>query len=160
MKNYNFRWLVLVLVLAGSFQLQSCGGRKDADIQTEIASQSQSNADLAAVTATVVDGNVVLTGQCKDDDSRKDAEKAIKKIDGVKNITNNIMVSPSLMIATDDQLRENAKRILSNYKNIEAGISNGIITLRGEVKKDELQQLMMDFGSIHAKRIDNQLVIQ
>jgi len=43
---------------------------------------------------------------------------------------------------------------------VQAGVSNGIITLRGEVKKDKLHQLMMDLNGWHPKRIDNQLVVE
>ena len=157
----DFRSIVLPFLLALiSFQMQSCKGNRDADIQTAIASETQNNPNLAGVSATVVDGVVTLTGQCEDEDCRKNAEKAVKKIDGVKNITNNITVTSSVTIRPDEELRENAEKIISKYKNVQAGVSNGIITLRGEVKKDKLTQLMMELNDLHPKRIENQLVVK
>lgn len=156
----SFKYIIVLLSALLSFQMQSCKGNRDADIQSAIASATQTNDDLAGVSATVVDGVVTLTGQCKDEDDRKKAEKAVKKIDGVKDVTNNIIVAAKVSVRPDKELRENAEKIISKYKNVQAGVNDGIITLRGEVKKDKLQQLMMDLNEIHPKRIDNQLLIK
>ena len=151
--------LLLILGLI-SFQMQSCKGNRDVDIQNAIASETQNNPNLAGVSAIVVNGVVTLTGQCEDEDCRKSAEKAVKKIDGVKDITNNITVTSSVTIRPDEELREDAEKIISKYKNVQAGVSNGIITLRGEVKKDKLPELMMALSDLHPKRIENQLVVK
>ncbi|WP_018612197.1 BON domain-containing protein [Segetibacter koreensis] len=161
MKNkiLNYCCLVLLLFIL-SFQIQSCKQNRDADIQTAIGSETQTNPNLAGVSATVVNGVVTLTGQCPDEDCRKNAEKAIKKIDGVKHVTNNIIVEASVDITPDKDLKEMTDKIVSKYKGVEAGVSNGIITLRGEIKKDKLQQLMIDLNSLRPKRIDNQLAVR
>lgn len=157
----GFRNVTVFLLLAlMSFQLLSCGGNRDPDIQTAIALETQNNPNMAGVSATVVDGVVTLTGQCEDEDCRNSAEKAVKKIDGVKNITNNITITSSVTIRPDEELRENAEKIISKYKNVQAVVSNGIITLRGEVKKDRLPKLMTDLNDLHPKRIENQLVVK
>lgn len=158
-KGFRSASFFLLLALV-SFQMQSCKGNRDPDIQSAIATETQNNPNLAGVSATVVDGVVTLTGQCEDEDCRKSAEKAVKKIDGVKDITNNITITSSVTIRPDKELRENTEKIISKYKNVQAGVSNGIITLRGEVKKDKLPQLMIDLNDLHPKRIENQLVIK
>ncbi len=161
MKNKGIKSIVLGLLLALiSFQMQSCKGNRDADIQTAIAAETQTDENLAGVSATVVDGVVTLTGQCPDEDCRKKAEKAIDKIDGVSGITNNIIIAPAAQITPDDQLRESAEKIVSGYKDIQVGVSSGIITIRGEIKKDRLQQLMMDLTALRPRRVDNQLVVK
>ena len=158
-KSLKSRVALLLLALL-SFQMPSCKGNRDADIQSAIASKTATDPDLSSVSATVVDGVVTLTGQCKDEDCRKNAEKAVKKIEGVKDVINNIMISSTVTVTPDKELREKAEKIVSNYKNVQAGVNGGIITLRGEVKKDKLQQLMMDLNDLHPKRIDNQLVVK
>lgn len=161
MKNKSIKSILLGLSLALlSFQLQSCKGNRDPEIQTAIASATQTNADLAGVTATVNNGLVTLTGQCADDRNRKKAEKTIKNIDGVKDVVNNIMVTTSAEITPDKELKKNMEKVVSDYKNVQADVNNGIITLRGEVKQDKLQQLMMDLNALHPKRIDNQLAVK
>lgn len=160
MKKGFKRIVPLLLSALLSLQMQSCKENRDADIQTALASATQTNSDLAGVSAIVVDGVVTLTGQCPDEDCRKNAEKAVKKIDGVKDVTNNIMITPAVSVTPDKELKENMEKIISKYKNVQAGVSNGIITLRGEVKKDKLEQLMMDLNALRPKRIDNQLVVK
>ena len=161
MKNLHIQSTVLafVLIISGFF-MQSCKQNRDADIQTAIASETQTNPNLAGVTATVINGVVTLTGQCPDEDCRKNAEKAIKKIDGVSHITNNIIVAPATQVTPDSDLAEMTKKVVSNYKGVQAGVSNGIITLRGEIKKEKLQQLIMDLNVLRPKRIDNQLAVK
>ncbi len=91
---------------------------------------------------------------------QKKCRKSSKKIDGVKDVTNNIIVTPAVTVTPDKELRKNAEKTISNYKNVQVGVNDGIITLRGEAKKDKLQQLMMDLNGLHPKRIDNQLVVK
>jgi hypothetical protein len=43
---------------------------------------------------------------------------------------------------------------------VQAEVMNGVITLRGQVKRDNLQQLMMDLNALQPKKIDNQLIIK
>ena len=161
MNNKIIRNCLLGFFLAlFSFQMQFCRSNHDADIQSAIASQTQTDPNLASVSATVVNGVVTLTGQCPDEDCRKNAEKAVKKIDGVTHVTNNIIVSAGGTTASDDELRESSKKILDKYDGVQAGVNNGIITLRGEIKKDKLQQLMIDLSALKPKRIDNQLAVK
>src|SRR3954453_4621856 len=106
MKNLHIRSAVAFLLIISGFFMPSCKQNRDPEIQTAIASETQTNPNLAGVSATVVHGVVTLTGQCPDEDCRKNAEKAIKKIDGVTHITNNIIVAPVTNISPDDELRQ------------------------------------------------------
>jgi hyperosmotically inducible protein len=155
--------LSLMLITASLFMIQfeSCKAKnKDGDIQTAISKKTQSDANLAGVTATVVDGTVTLTGSCADEACRTNAEKSIKEIDGVKNVVNNIAVTP-VQITQDDPLRQSTNDVIQRYDGVQADVSEGVITLRGTVAdRDRLQQLMMDLNALRPKRIDNQLVIK
>lgn len=139
----------------------ACGsGRPDAEIQSDIESQIQQNAELSSVSATVVDGDVTLLGQCKSDKAREEAEKSIKDVAGVGKVTNNIMVSQNFMVTSDADLRDNAKRVASKYGDVQTAVNNGIITLRGEIRKSKVQQLMMDLSALRPLRIENQLLVK
>ena len=162
MKNKSFKLIVPALLLSLlSLQMQSCKGEnKDAGIQTSIASKTTTDPNLAAVSATVVEGTVTLTGQCKDDGSRQRAEKVVKDIDGVKKVINNIVVTPTIVVASDKDLKEGVQHVMSDYRNVRADVSNGIITLRGEIRQNKVQQLMMNLNALRPKRIDNELLIK
>src|SRR3954466_12312287 len=127
MKNLHIRSAVAFLLIISGFFMPSCKQNRDPEIQTAIASETQTNPNLAGVSATVINGVVTLTGQCPDEDCRKNAEKAIKKIDGVSHITNNIIVAAATPVTPDSDLTEMTKKTVSKYKGVQAGVSNGII---------------------------------
>lgn len=156
--NSIFAGLVLFLI---SFQIISCGGENnDAAIQTQITSITQTTPELEAVSASVSKGVVTLVGQCKSEKDRERAEKAIKNINDVKDVINNITVTENLVIASDSELRDQAAEEIKKYKGIQTDVNNGVITLRGSIDKDKLQQLIMDLNALKPKRIDNQLVVE
>jgi hypothetical protein len=162
MKQMNFKlsWLTVFICLLGFFQLQSCKGKnKDADINAAIQSKTQTDANFAGVNATVADGVVTLTGQCADENCKSSAESTVKDIDGVKKVVNNITVVP-VTINPDQELTSGVQRITARYGGVQADVSDGIITLRGQLKRDSLQQLMMDLNALRPKKIENQLVLK
>ena len=157
--NLKFIWLGIIGLLL-IFQLPSCKGKnKDADISAAIQSKTQTDANLAGVNASVTDGVVTLTGQCNDDNCKTNAEQAVKDIDGVKKVVNNITVAP-VTISTDNTLNSDVERIIAKYSGVQAEVNDGVITLRGQLKRDSLQQLMMDLNALQPKKIENQLVLK
>ena len=80
-------------------------------------------------------------------------------IDGVKKVVNNITVVP-VTIAPDNALNSAVANVTSKYPGVTADINDGVITLRGEIKRDNLQQLMMDLNALNPKKVENQLVIK
>ncbi len=159
MKNVSFRLSLLTLALA-VFSLQSCKDKnRDGEITTAFTSKTTTDPNLAGVSATVTDGTVTLSGTCADEACRTNAEKSVKDIDGVKKVVNNITIAV-VNISPDDELRSGVSSVVSKYSDVQASVSDGIITLRGQVKRADLQQLMMDLNALRPKRIDNQLIIK
>jgi hyperosmotically inducible protein len=90
-----------------------------------------------------VDGNtVILTGQVTRPTLRGDAERAVKQIDGVDKVDNQIEVLP--LSSHDDQLRRSAYRAIYGFgpltryslpviKPIRIIVKSGHITLEGVV---------------------------
>src|SRR5215207_1792859 len=132
--NLKLSWFSILICLLAFVQLQSCKGKnKDADINAAIQSKTQTDANFAGVNATVTDGVVTLTGQCADDNCKSNAENAVKDIDGVKKVVNNIAVAP-VTINPDQELTSGVQRITSRYEGVQADVSDGVITLRGQLK--------------------------
>lgn len=155
------RWLCSFLLALAIFGTTSCKSKnRDGDIQTAINTKTQSDPNLAGVSATVADGTVTLTGNCADENCRSNAEKTVKDIDGVKKVVNNIQVA-QVQVTDDTPLRSSAEQVISKYEGVQVDVNDGIVTLRGTITdRDKLQQLMMDLNALHPKRIDNQLVIK
>lgn len=162
MKNFRLKWNAWMLLMAVfSFSLLSCKGKnKDADIQTAFASKTQTDPNLAGVSAMVAEGTVTLTGTCADENCRTNAEKTVKDIDGVKKVVNNIQVA-QVQVTGDAPLRSSLEQVAGRYPGVQADVNGGIVTLRGTIDdREKLQQLMMDVNALRPKRVDNQLVIK
>jgi hyperosmotically inducible periplasmic protein len=161
MKNMSLRgnlWMLLIAVF--SFVLPACKGKnKDGSIQTAFNSKAQADPSLAGVSATVVEGTVTLTGSCADENCRSNAEKAVKDIDGVKKVVNNIQVA-QVDITADDPLRKSVEEVVSKYDGVQADVANGIITVRGQMKRDDWMKLRPELDALRPKRVDNQLVLK
>ena len=162
MKQINLKvsWLGILICLLGFFQLQSRKGKnKDADINAAIQSKTQTDANFAGINATVTDGVVTLTGQCADENCKTNAENAVKDIDGVKKVVNNITVAP-VTINPDQELTSGVQRITAKYEGVQADVSDGVITLRGELKREDWQKLRPELDALRPKKIENQLVLK
>lgn len=152
-----FGAVLLAMIL---FLNPSCKGKnRDGEIQTAFNNKTQTDPNLAGVSATVVNGEVTLSGSCADEPCRQNAEKAVKGIDGVKKVVNNITVAP-VTVTPDTQLQSAAQEVAGRYPGVQASVTEGVVTLRGTVKRDQLQNLMQDMNALRPKRIDNQLVIK
>lgn len=155
------RWLLASFLLVSLSMFDACKAKnRDADIQTAFNSKAQTDPNLAGVSAMVVDGTVTLTGTCADEACRSNAESAVKDIEGVKKLVNNIQVA-QVQVTDDAPLRSSAEQVVSKYEGVQTDVSGGVITLRGTIAdREKLQQLMMDLNALRPKRVDNQLVIK
>lgn len=155
------RPLVVCLLAFSVMAYTSCKGKnKDGEIQTAFNSKVQTDPNLAGVTASVSEGTVTLTGTCGDENCRTNAEKAVKDIDGVKKVVNNIQIA-QVEVTDDAPLKSSTDQVVGNYSGVQADVNAGVITLRGTIDdREKLQQLMMDLNALRPKRIDNQLVIK
>ncbi len=116
------------------------------------------------------DGTVTLLGQVSRPTLKSDAENAVKRIEGVERVVNNIEVLPTSM--NDDNIRRAAYRaiygndVLSQYQMravppIHIIVNNGKITLEGAVSRDMDKQIAgMQANGVHgAFSVTNNLVV-
>lgn len=165
MKNLNSLWLASALALSASFV--SCKSNvSDADIQTEV-NKKLADEGGSALTASVSGGVVTLTGTCKTDECRRECAEEAKEVKGVKNVVNNVTVAAAdvttaapVEITADAPLQEAVNNVVKEYKDVKAEVKDGIITLRGDIKRDNLQPLMMSLNALKPKKVENQLVIK
>lgn len=121
---------------------------------------------MRGVDASIKDGVVTLTGECSTEECRKDCADVVKNVKGVKNVENNIRVasattsSAPVEINADETLKTSVNNVIQNYKGVEADIKDGVVTLRGEIKRANLQDLMVSLNELKPRKVDNQLVIK
>lgn len=159
MKTLSFRSLFALVFL--SVMLFSCGP-KDADIQKAVSEKILATAEMSGMTATVSKGVVTLSGQCKDEACKANCEKLVKEIKGVKSVINNctLPVVAPVVINPDETLMTAVNAILVNYPGVTTTISQGVVTLNGELKKANLMPLMQTIQALNPKKVENKLIIK
>jgi hyperosmotically inducible protein len=116
------------------------------------------------------DGTVTLLGQVANPVLKSDAERAVKRIEGVEKVVNNIEVLP--LSPNDDRIRRAAYRaiygnsVLSQYQlravpPIHIIVKNGNITLEGVVAREMDKNLAnIQANGVHgAFSVTNNLVV-
>ncbi len=168
MKSINTKIRLLFTVLAFSgVTLISCKGKQtDAEIQASINKKIASNGEMKGLNASVTNGVVTLTGECATDECRKDCADEVKNVKGVTNVENNIRVASAVTptapveITNDESLKSSVNDVIKNYKGVEAEVKDGVVTLRGEIKRDNLQNLIVSLNELKPRKVENQLVIK
>jgi hyperosmotically inducible protein len=151
-----------ILLLLLSLAVFAACGRSDSKIADDL------NAKLTAanpnVRATVKDGVATLTGTCPDESCKNVAETAAREVDGIKNVVNEITVNPPppppVVISSDDSLKTAVNDAIKNYNTVKAEVSEGVVTLTGNIKRSQLQELMQDVTATKPKKIENKLQIK
>jgi hyperosmotically inducible protein len=125
------------------------------------------NSSLSPVTATVKEGVVSLSGEVETDELKALAESTLKAVKGVKSIANNLTVKPKgptaeeLAAMADNALLAKVNEAFTTYKvtGIVAAVKDGIVTLTGDVKRKELQNVMKAAMETGAVKVENQMNI-
>lgn len=63
-------------------------------------------------------------------------------------------------ISSDATLRTSVDNVIRAYDGVQADVKDGVITLRGNIKQDDLQTLIMKVQELKPKKVENQLVIK
>ena len=152
---------ITILSLAFVMLLGACGGKSDADLQK--ASETAAKAKAPNATVTVKDGVATVKGEAKDDAEKKAAEEAAK-VDGVKEVKNEMTVKPKPTPAVADEEKKKAvedalKKKGLNDINVTATTTE--VTLRGTVptqqKMGEAVQIANETGKV---KVTNQLTVK
>ena len=154
---------LIVFFLMASFI--SCKSKtSDADVKTSVDNAIAANSSLSGISTSVKDGVVTLTGEVKDDAAKASAETVARGINGVKSVNNNLTVAPPppapVVITADDPLKTSVDATIKAYPGVAATIQDGVVTLTGEIKKADLQKLMVALNTLKPKKIENKLTIK
>ncbi|QHS59298.1 BON domain-containing protein [Chitinophaga agri] len=134
----------------------------DTQIQAKVTEQLSS---MPEVTADVKEGVVTLAGNVPDESARAAAESAVAGVDGVKSITNNIMVTPpappaapapdAAMVNPEDQaLRTGVADITKDFPGVDVKVEAGVITVTGELSAAKWKTLKKALDGLHPKKVD------
>jgi osmotically-inducible protein OsmY len=160
MKKYSHALTIVLIFLLPFFS--SCGP-KDSKIKSDVEA-SLKNSGMPEISATVDKGVVTLSGECKDEAGRSAAESTVAKVKGVKQVVNNCTVAAPppapVVISPDDALSKSVTDATKDYPGVTSSVKDGVITLTGDIKRTDLQKLMMTLQSLKPKKVDNKLTIK
>lgn len=163
MKKMTAVLMILSIITA---TLTGCKSKpKDSDIKAAVETAIQANPIGNETTVSVEKGVVTLNGKVVNEGAKADLAQTTTAVIGVKSVINNLEVvsSPTVpvIVAADDALTAAVKDATKDFPTVQATVSDGIVTLKGEIQKANLQKLMMALQALKPKKVDNsQLVIK
>lgn len=144
------------LVVGLSTGLVACKSQADKDKELK----AKIEAVAPGVTVSVNNGVATLTGQVNDAQAKQTLEESVKKVDGVKSVTNQLEVPPPPVINNDAELNAKMSDILKEFPKVKAAIVNSEITLTGDVTKEELPKVIQKVQELKPKKVVNNLVVK
>ncbi|HET6766591.1 MAG TPA: BON domain-containing protein [Chitinophagaceae bacterium] len=163
-KKINRVLAIPLLVFFLMTSVSSCKQKvSDADLKTSVDNAIAANTSLSGANTDVKDGVVTLSGEVKDDAAKASAETVAKGVKGVKSVVNNLTVAPPpapVVITADDPLKTSVDATLKAYSGVSATVQDGVVTLTGEIKRADLQNLIKALNELRPKKIENKLTIK
>jgi osmotically-inducible protein OsmY len=154
--------ILFSFLLLGSLFMVGCKP-KDADIKASIEEKMKADPMMAGMSVDVTDGVATISGTCADEACKTKCEETAKSVKGVKSVVNNCVVPPPpapVTVNADDELNKGVMDATKDHPTVKATVNDGVITLTGDIKKDQLQKLMMSLNSLKPKKIENKLTIK
>ena len=68
--------------------------------------------------------------------------------------------SAPVQTSTDDALTTGVEDATKDHPTVKASVNDGVVTLTGEIKRAQLEKLMMTLNTLKPKKIENQLTIK
>lgn len=151
-----FRLLsVFVLTLALTASVSSCKKVSDADLKAAVETVLATSDANAAVVVDVKDKIATLSGVVETDSAKTLLETAATAVKGIKSVVNLVEVTPPApdFTAIDAAIQTGLTDALKDFKKANATVKDGVITLKGEIKKADLVTLMQTLSSLNPVQI-------
>jgi hyperosmotically inducible protein len=152
-----------VLTIAVALFMSACG-KSDADLTKAVTDKLAAD-KVTGVTATVKDGVATLSGEVADVTVKNKAETSAKAVEGIKSVTNNLTLkplptpappSPDKML--EGTVNESIKKL--GITGITVTVTDGEVTLTGDVPKDKLASVIQAANQAKPKKVNNKLTVK
>jgi len=150
---------LLMVVLTLSTMLYAC---KADDSKIQEAAKAKATAIDPGVDVAVSKGVVTLSGQVKDESTQDALANSVKDVKGVKSVVNNTtLASSAVEVNPDDLIRAAIEEnfLEAGVRGVDFTVASGVVTLTGEVSRDDLTKVMQAANEAKPKQVNNQLKI-
>jgi hyperosmotically inducible protein len=153
----------ILLGMSLAFSFVACAP-KDTDIEKEI----NEKLNTPSVQVTVHEGVATIVGTCDDDAFKKNIERSVKAVKGVKTVINNCQIpvanvetpAAAVIINSDADLDKSVSKVVKAYDGVSATVVGGVVTLSGEIKRSQLAPLIQSVQELKPKKVENKLTIK
>ena len=154
-----------VLMLTVALFMSACG-KSDADL-TKAATEKLAADKVVGVTVAVKDGVATLTGEVADAAVKSKAEATVKAVEGIKSVvstgvTMKPVPTPAPPMGDDKMVKATVEESIKKLgiTGITVAVTNGQITLTGDVSKDNLVKVMQAVSATNPGKITNKLTVK
>ncbi len=150
--------LIAFLVMAIGFT--SCKSKpKDADVKASVETALKDDPmAINTMVASVDNGIVTLTGECKDDECKAHCAEVASGVKGVKSVVNNLTIMPPPpppVVNSDDMaLNSGLTDALKDMPGVKGSVADGKIVLTGEIAKAKWAMLKQTLDKMTPKGYD------
>jgi len=158
----NIKSYFLFLIFACVAFLIGCKSNSQ-DVQQKIQNKFLANTRLSNAQVYVTDSVATLSGNVINDSDKVSAERIASDEQGIKSVNNQINIThPETTpgVQNDKELHDGVISVTSNYKDVDATVKDGVVTLKGSIKRLDVADLMHGLDSLKPKKIDNQLTVE
>lgn len=166
MKNLMNKTLAVAVAMAiTGAAFTGCKSKpKDADLKVAVETALTAKPSATGATVAVDKGIATLSGVVADEATKEELGKTASGIKGITSVVNNLTVAAPVApvtVSADEALIKATNDAVKDFPGVTAAVADGVITLKGEIKKDNLRKLIMTLSTLKPKRVDNtQLVIK
>jgi hyperosmotically inducible protein len=163
LKNIIMKIRSILLGMSLAFSFVACAP-KDTDIEKEI----NEKLNTPSVQVTVHEGVATIVGTCDDDAFKKNIERSVKAVKGVKTVINNCQIpvanvetpAAAVIINSDADLDKSVSKVVKAYDGVSATVVGGVVTLSGEIKRSQLAPLIQSVQELKPQKVENKLTIK
>ncbi|QJR37071.1 BON domain-containing protein [Gemmatimonas groenlandica] len=151
------RGFISAVTLSVALALTACAP-KDADVKAAV---DTAITGVSGVSVAVTNGVATISGEFADEATRASTTAKVAAVKGVKSVADSSTIAPPpVVISPDDALRTSVATALAAFPTLTATISDGVITLNGEIKKADLPMAMQALSALNPKKIDNKATVK
>ena len=160
MKNFKSYFLILIFPCVAFVIGCKSNGQ---GVQQKIQNKFLANTRLSNAEVYVTDSVATLSGNVINDSDKISAERIARGEQGIKSVNDQInLTQPETTpgVQNDKALHDGVISVTSNYKDVTATVHDGVVTLKGSIKKLNIRDLMHGLDSLKPKKINNQLSVE
>lgn len=154
---------VMACVIITGMGMQSCKPN-DAKVQSEV--EKVLRTDYNTVSTNYRNGVATLSGTVATQQEKNAAENAARSVKNVKSVVNNITVrqqqpvqTQSVTVNHDETITTNINNRLNEagFRDVRVSVSNGEVTLAGDLKRADLNKVMQIANESNPRRVINNI---